>query len=160
MPALFFAFMLLTALAQCITLHVDQQSSNCNDARGVNATSRDEPLCTVQAAASLVQPGYSIYVWPGVYRESVVPAKGGTSTKKVSFIAQNGEGDVVLTGASVVEGWKQCTTTACPFANSLVAINSIYYTFVDWYPLALYQNNEKLTLCASLLFDSLIIKCH
>lgn len=54
-----------------------------SDTTGNNANSGfslEAPLKTIQAAANLAQPGDTILVQPGIYRERVAPPRGGSST--------------------------------------------------------------------------------
>jgi alpha-N-arabinofuranosidase len=78
-------------------------SMNGKDA---NAGSANEPLLTIQRAADLAQPGDTITVYEGVYRERVDPPRGRTSDeKRIVYQAAPGE-KVTITGAEIVTGWK------------------------------------------------------
>ena len=46
-----------------------------------NSGTQEAPLNTIQAAANLAQPGDTILVQPGIYRERVAPPRGGSSTQ-------------------------------------------------------------------------------
>jgi hypothetical protein len=66
----------------------------------------DHPLKTISAAAELAQPGDTITVHAGVYRERVDPPRGGTSdTSRITYQAAPGE-KVVITGAEPRKGWE------------------------------------------------------
>jgi hypothetical protein len=63
------------------------------------------PLRTISAAASRAQPGDTVTVHAGVYRERVNPPRGGTSnTRRITYRAASGE-KVVISGAEPVTGW-------------------------------------------------------
>ena len=102
------AFILALALvAACATplsateYHV---ATNGDDAGGGSAA---KPLRTIQAAANLAQPGDTVTVHAGVYRERVNPPRGGTSdAKRITYQAAPGE-KVVITGAETVKGWEK-----------------------------------------------------
>ena len=65
------------------------------------------PLRTIQRAADLAQPGDTVTVHAGVYRERVNPPRGGESdTKRIVYQAASGE-QVVITGSEVVKKWEK-----------------------------------------------------
>ncbi len=66
---------------------------------------RAEPLRTIQRAADLAQPGDTIVVHQGVYRERVNPPRGGESdAKRITYQAAPGA-KVEIKGSEVVTGW-------------------------------------------------------
>jgi len=66
---------------------------------------QDKPLRTIQRAADLAQPGDTITVHEGVYRERVNPPRGGASDKKrIVYRAAPGE-NVEIKGSEVIKGW-------------------------------------------------------
>jgi hypothetical protein len=68
-------------------LYVDNASaSNCSDS---GAGSQSQPLCTIAAAASAVQPGQTVIVEPGVY-PSVTLSVAGTPDAPITFTAIKG----------------------------------------------------------------------
>jgi len=70
-----------------------------NDAAAGNA---EKPLRTISAAASLAQPGDTILVKPGVYRERVTPPRGGEPGKPITYRGEK-LGTVFIRGS---EEWK------------------------------------------------------
>ena len=63
------------------------------------------PLRTIQRAADLAQPGDTIIVRAGIYRERVDPPRGGTSnSKRIVYEAAPGE-KVVITGLDRITNW-------------------------------------------------------
>jgi probable HAF family extracellular repeat protein/parallel beta-helix repeat protein len=62
------------------------------------------PLQTIQAAAKLAQPGDTVLIRAGTYRETVTPANSGTAAAPITFAAYNNE-PVVISGADPVAGW-------------------------------------------------------
>lgn len=69
--------------------------------------SPDAPLRTIQRAADLAQPGDTITVHQGVYRERVDPPRGGASDEnRIVYQAAPGE-NVVITGAEPLKGWEK-----------------------------------------------------
>ena len=67
----------------------------------------DQPLRTIMAAARLAQPGDTITVHEGIYREEIVPPRGGTSDdQRIVYQAAPGE-TAEIRGSEVVKDWKQ-----------------------------------------------------
>ena len=62
------------------------------------------PFRTIQRAASVAQPGDTVLIRGGVYRETVVPAHSGTQNAPITFAAYKGE-DVIVSGADPISGW-------------------------------------------------------
>ena len=70
-----------------------------------NPGTRAAPLRTIQRAADLAQPGDTVTVHEGVYRERVNPPRGGESdTKRIVYQAAPGE-KVVIKGSEVIKDW-------------------------------------------------------
>ncbi len=68
--------------------------------------SAEAPFQTIQAASGAAQPGDSVRVRPGVYRERVRPARSGTAGAWIRYLGE-GEG-VVLDGGETIPteaGW-------------------------------------------------------
>ena len=95
------AFVMVVGSLHAADYHVGKQGSHNN------AGSASQPLLTIQAAAELAQPGDTITVHQGVYRERVSPPRGGTSDEqRIIYRAAPGEA-VAIKGSEVVTGWKQ-----------------------------------------------------
>jgi len=69
-----------------------------------NAGTLLSPYMTIQKAATVAQPGETVFIRAGTYRETVVPAKSGTSSAPITFSSYNGE-EVILSGGDLVTGW-------------------------------------------------------
>jgi hypothetical protein len=67
-------------------LFVGPQGSDTNDGR-----SPEKAFATVQRAADIAQPGDTIYLRAGTYRESVRPARSGTADKPITYTSYPGE---------------------------------------------------------------------
>jgi parallel beta-helix repeat protein len=61
-----------------------------------------QPYKTISAAAAIAQPGDTVLVFGGTYRERVMPARGGEPGKPVVYLAAPGE-KVILKGSEI---WK------------------------------------------------------
>jgi hypothetical protein len=68
-PALLFGASCLSVAAA--TLHVNVKG----DDRGEGSEAK--PLRTIQRAAEMAQPGDTVLVAPGIYRERIAPPRGG-----------------------------------------------------------------------------------
>lgn len=64
------------------------------------------PLATIQKAANLSQPGDTILVRGGTYREQVTVPRSGTSAAPIRFEAYGNE-EVVISGGDLIGGWTQ-----------------------------------------------------
>lgn len=74
--------------------------------KDTNRGTQGDPLRTIQRAADLAQPGDTITVHDGVYRERINPPRGGESdAKRILYRAAPGE-KVEIKGSEVVKGWK------------------------------------------------------
>jgi alpha-N-arabinofuranosidase len=77
-----------------------------NNGDDANSGSPEKPLKTVAAAANKAMPGDTVTVHAGIYRELVVPPRGGTSDAcRITYQAAPG-GKVVITGAEPMKGWE------------------------------------------------------
>ena len=72
-----------------------------------NNGSLSEPFKTIQTASNIAQPGDSIFVQPGVYRERVSPPRGGFSGKPIVYKS-------VIKNKAIIRGsveWKPQSVT-------------------------------------------------
>ncbi|MGZ4536415.1 MAG: right-handed parallel beta-helix repeat-containing protein [Nocardioidaceae bacterium] len=90
---------------------VDGGSAACTD---TGTGTQAAPFCTVSAAAKkAINPGDTVHIAPGVYREQVTVAGSGTSTDPISFVG-DAPGVVILGTRSLggAGGWTATSTTA------------------------------------------------
>jgi len=84
-------------------LIVDLHSSDATD---TNPGTPEAPLRTIDAAAQLAQPGDTVLVRPGVYREWVKPARGGEPNAPITYQATERE-RVFVRGSDLFQpGWE------------------------------------------------------
>ncbi|RKP49870.1 DUF1565 domain-containing protein [Cohnella endophytica] len=76
--------------------YVSLNGSDSNDGASVQS-----PFRTIGQAASLVEPGDTVYIRGGTYRETITPANGGTADRPIKFRAYEGE-DVLISGLDVL----------------------------------------------------------
>jgi alpha-L-arabinofuranosidase len=87
--------------ARHMEYHVD-----ANRGIDTNPGSGEAPLRTISAAADRAQPGDTITIHDGVYRERVTPPRGGTSdTERITYRAASGARPVV-TGSEIFSDWR------------------------------------------------------
>jgi len=98
------AVLILSLLAG--TLHAaDYHVSKSGD--NGNKGSQAEPFKTISKAAESAQPGDTITVHAGIYRERINPPRGGTSDdRRIVYQAAPGE-KVVVKGSEQVTGWEK-----------------------------------------------------
>jgi len=116
---------------------VDQRHALASDD---NPGTKHNPWKTVGKAAATLQPGDSVIVRPGIYRERIVPKHSGTKDKPVVYRAE-GNG-VVLSGADAIAGWQRCTKQEC-FGNPHHA--NIWRATIGWAPEALFVDGKPMT---------------
>jgi alpha-N-arabinofuranosidase len=96
--------LLLVPLAMLATLHATEFHVATNGIDS-NDGSPVAPLRTIQHAADLAQPGDTVTVHTGIYRERINPPRGGTSdTLRITYQAAPGE-KVTITGSEPVKNW-------------------------------------------------------
>ena len=99
---LFSAIVLLSGVQACLagTIHVSPEGSDSGNG------SADAPLRTLAKAAALAQPGDTVLIGDGIYRETLAPVRSGKPGAPITFKARPGTQPVV-TGCDVIEGWKK-----------------------------------------------------
>ncbi len=85
------------------TFVVDNRAANASDK---NPGTEAQPLKTIQAGANLAQPGDTVLVKAGIYREEVVPPRGGTSPDRPIVYRAAPGGDVSIRGSERITTWK------------------------------------------------------
>lgn len=102
------------------------------------------PFATIQAPASVAQPGDVVKIRDGIYRETVTPAHSGTKEEPIAFTADtrpNGTlAEPVISGANLV------TTPWTLTTNPLVSGNGPIYETTIQLPTIEYLDFNTLTL--------------
>ena len=145
----------LTAALRAAEFHV---ATAGNDA---GPGSRAAPFRTIQHAADRAQPGDTITVHAGIYRERVNPPRGGTSEqKRIVYQAAPGA-SVAITGSEPVKKWMPVTndTWQAVLPNSFFGTFNPYRDLIhgDWFSPkgrehhtgAVYLNGDWLTEAAN-----------
>jgi parallel beta-helix repeat protein len=112
----------LPALCSAATYYVD---ANHPSARDGNPGTEALPFKTIGKATSLVNAGDTVFVKAGVYRETVILSRSGTSTTAtgrtgtitttlpITIAAYPGdEGKAIINAAEPVTDWRKCTGPA------------------------------------------------
>ncbi|MBO6215768.1 MAG: right-handed parallel beta-helix repeat-containing protein [Lachnospiraceae bacterium] len=98
--------------------------------------SKEKPFKTIGEAAALAAPGDEVIVLPGVYRENIDPACGGSEDARIVYRAEE-PGTAVITGAEELCGWEQYkgNTWRVKVSNSVFGDYNPYTTVIrgDWY---------------------------
>src|SRR5512133_1223838 len=156
LPLVFATFIGLNLTAFAAEFHV---ATPGNDA---NAGSRRAPLRTIQRGAELAQPGDTITVHAGTYRERVNPPRGGTSdTERIVYQAARGE-KVEIKGSEPVKNWVKVKDDVwkVTLPNSFFSKFNPYQDLIrgDWFDRrgrdhhtgAVYLNGDWLTEAATM----------
>ena len=80
--------------------HVAQKNSRASDE---NSGTFERPFKTINAAASVLQPGEKVIVHEGVYRECIRPVRGGAAADKM-ITYESAPGEIVIIKGSEI--WK------------------------------------------------------
>ena len=98
--------------------------------------SKEYPFQTISEAAKIAKAGDEVFVAPGVYREYVDPANGGTEDARIVYRSIE-KGAAIITGAEVVKNWEQVKGSVwmARIPNGLFADYNPYTTLVsgDWF---------------------------
>ena len=97
--------LLILSLAGAAEYHVNNRHKSASD---TNPGTIDLPLKHIQAAADKVQPGDTVTVHGGTYRELIIWKTPGIEGKRITLQAKPGD-TVVVKGSVVVKGWEQTT---------------------------------------------------
>ena len=94
-------------LAPLAALHAAEfhVAPNGNDA---NPGTQAKPFATIQAGVNKLQPGDTVLIHGGVYRETVTFPRSGTEATPITVKAHPGE-KVVVTGCDPVTDWASMT---------------------------------------------------
>jgi alpha-N-arabinofuranosidase len=136
--------------------HVAKTGSDTNDG------TPSAPLLRIQSAADLAQPGDTIVVHEGIYRERINPPRGGASdNKRIVYRAAEGE-KVVIKGSEPIKDWVEVEhdTWKVTLPNSFFGDFNPYQDLIagDWFydrdrdhhTGAVYLDNHWLTEAANL----------
>ena len=131
------AVLLFAGLFAAFPAAADREYHVSVDGKDTNDGSAASMLRTVSAAAALAQPGDTVTVHAGVYREWVKPPRGGESdSRRIVYQAAPGE-KVTIKGSEVVTGWArvQNDTWKASLPNSFFGDYNPYSDLIhgDWF---------------------------
>jgi len=132
--ALLFGFFSITSLSAATYL-VDQARGN-----DTHSGTESSPLLTVQAGVDKLQPGDTLLIGNGIYRETVGVKVLGTKDAPIVIKAAPGA-KPVLSGAERITDWKACPSAEETGGNP--DFGKIYYTDISWVPTALFEGTKK-----------------
>jgi parallel beta helix pectate lyase-like protein/Big-like domain-containing protein/dockerin type I repeat protein len=120
------------------TYYVDQKHASASDS---NPGTEEEPFLTIGKGVSVAQPGDTVLVKEGLYREKVDMLCNGTAENPITLKGASGK-RVIVSGADEITGWTQCTQE---IAKGNANFAQIYYVDIGWEPPRLYQDDTPLT---------------
>ncbi|MCZ7644391.1 MAG: right-handed parallel beta-helix repeat-containing protein [Planctomycetota bacterium] len=132
------SFALLALPLRAAEYHVNQAHAEASDSQ---SGTPEKPWKTLARAAA-VEPGDTVWIHAGVYRETLAPAKSGTAEKPIAYRAAPG-GRVTLNGSDRLEGWARCTADELkgnPHADKIFRVELPYV------PETLYEGTRELAL--------------
>ena len=99
--------------------------------------SKKYPFKTISEAAAIAVAGDKVIVSPGIYREYINPANGGTSDVDRIVYKSTEKGKAVITGAEIVKNWKNYSgdVWVVRISNGLFGDYNPYKEIIhgDWY---------------------------
>ncbi|MFZ1292305.1 MAG: right-handed parallel beta-helix repeat-containing protein [Melioribacteraceae bacterium] len=128
---LIFNLLLVSISAQTNEIHVTTNGSDLND----GTISR--PFKTINRAAKKAMPGDIITVHEGIYREQIIPPRGGNSNKeRIIYQAAKGE-KVEIKGSEIIKDWRKSIndTWEVKIPNTFFGKFNPYYDIIhgDWF---------------------------
>ena len=107
------------------TYFVDNRNPRAADS---NPGTKGLPFLTINKAARVLRPGERVVILPGVYRERVDPARGGSGPDKmISYEAAPGAHVVVKGSRLVKTGWEPSAEFKLDVPSALRAAVKIYH---------------------------------
>jgi len=130
----------VAAPAAAATIHVAQQAPGASDQ---NPGTEQAPLLTIAAAMQRVNPGDTVLVGDGVYREEAVfPGEDWKDPTVRSTLAAAPGAEPVITGSEPVDGpW---TRADVPLASPQAATPAIYWRPFDTYTMMVFVDGQPL----------------
>ncbi|HWI93164.1 MAG TPA: right-handed parallel beta-helix repeat-containing protein [Flavisolibacter sp.] len=121
----------LTPVLQGREYHVSVNGDDKNDG------SLFKPFKTISAAGNIAMPGDVITVHAGIYREQIVPPRGGNSeNERIIYQAAKGE-KVQIKGSEIIKDWKKLNndTWQVKISNSFFGSFNPYDDLIrgDWF---------------------------
>lgn len=98
-----------------------------------NVGTQTQPVKTIQRGINISKPGDTIFVSPGVYRETVSLSINNNSTKPIRLYASNdNDKQAIITGSEPSSSllWKPCSDTGC----AMLPVESRNHTYVTTLP--------------------------
>lgn len=102
---------------------VDQRAANADD-RGPG--NQNQPFRTIQRGAEMAQPGDTVLVREGIYRERVAPPRGGEPGRPIVYRAEPGK-NVIIRGSDVWSpAWERDGNLYCAVPDESLFTDDVY----------------------------------
>jgi len=99
----FFTFLLVTLSIYGNTYYVSKSGNDKNKG------TKKAPFLTISKGATIAQPGDTVFVYEGIYRERVVPQRGGLPGKPIVYMGEPNK-NVFIKGSDIWKPkWKKMT---------------------------------------------------
>jgi len=118
---------------------VDQKHPKASDE---NPGTNEKPLLTINAGLEKANPGDTVLVRAGLYRENVVIKTSGTEDNRITLRAVKGE-RVIVSGGVELKNWQKCTKEE---ARGNRDFDKIYFASLDYRPAYIIQDGRPLKL--------------
>ncbi|MCX7917504.1 MAG: DUF1565 domain-containing protein, partial [bacterium] len=134
-----FIFLVLIHSVFTAVYYVDNKNPKAND---TNSGTKELPFLTISKGVSILQPGDTLIIKEGIYREVIRINKKGEEGKPIVIKAEENE-RVVITGSERIKGWKKCKKEDV-FGNE--NYEKIYIAETNFKPDYLTDGEKKLNL--------------
>lgn len=105
----------------------DSICGTCSDSITRDDNSITAPWCTISHAVEMAEPGETIYIRQGSYRESVDLPQSGEDASPITLSAFASE-EVIIEGSEILDNWTACESQTLCHNNP--NWQSIYYAFI------------------------------
>ncbi|MCM8803327.1 MAG: right-handed parallel beta-helix repeat-containing protein [Candidatus Omnitrophica bacterium] len=95
---------LISTFIFCEIYYVDNKNPKASDS---NPGTKEQPFLTISKGISILQPGDTLIIKEGIYREELRINKKGQDTKPILIKAEENE-RVIITGSEKISGWRKC----------------------------------------------------
>ncbi|MFN4228026.1 MAG: right-handed parallel beta-helix repeat-containing protein [Candidatus Ratteibacteria bacterium] len=132
-------FFLFSIFVFCEIYYVDNKNPKASDS---NPGTKELPFLTISKGISILQPGDTLMIKEGIYRETLRISKKGEENRPIIIKAEENE-RVVITGSEKILGWRKCKKEEV-FGNE--NYQNIYFVETKFLPEILTDGEKILNL--------------